>query len=103
MESPVDAIREQYPTPVSVNCTVMFVNKPHRERYCIMGALSRSQEPFAPGFPGSVTGGRALEYGNPRLPVRVAQSYSMRISQLNDIGNFEEAWSLLNEALLYGK
>ena len=102
MESPVDAIRERYPMPMSVN-TFMTLHRRMKDPYCVLGALTLYYHIGIAHFPGIATSVIALRNANCNLNAEIARGYYVKISGLNDSGNFEAAWSLLNEALLYGK
>jgi len=100
MESPVDAIRERYPTPMTSGQA--SYGKDYKDRYCVMGALGLFRGHLT-HFPFASLGAMCLGGMNENLPTDIAVDYSLRVIRLNDTGNFEAAWSLLNEALLYGR
>jgi len=101
MESPVDAIRERYPIPTTLleSLRGSRFSKP----YCVMGALKLFQGSTANPFPDYCASAMLLTKENHNLSGDKAFCYAQSIVRANDSHNFEAAWSLLNEALLYGK
>ncbi len=97
----IDQIKERYPKPISVR-------EPDKDlhSYCVLGAVTAYVRPdsvCALGmFPDPVRAGDVLRQANPNLSETLAYSYAARISTANDGYDFDEAWSLLSNALNYG-
>jgi hypothetical protein len=78
--------------------------------YCIMGALGfflernhrnliHGLEPAIEGFPTVLDSAPLLIRANPNLTQSQAEDYANKIVEMNDCGEFEEGWNILNEAL----
>lgn len=84
----VEEIRKKYPNPVSGS-----TQKASESEYCVLGAacmFALGEGELIPRFPGGATAKTWLHIG---------AGMAWEIADLNDTGNFEAAWSLLDAAL----
>lgn len=95
MENPVDKIREKYPTPSTCNPASIKNNG-----YCVGGAYILSLL--------NTLGHSVIKSEDDRFPseqrlaafLGCTEEEAEKITDANDSGNFELAWSLLNKALI---
>ena len=69
--------------------------------YCIGGAFCQATGLSTEAFPSKSTLLDALKSYNPKLPHKMAVSFASQIINLNDQGNFVDAWADLEDAMLY--
>lgn len=100
----IEVLRNKYPHPKPA----WNSGRSHTD-YCVGGALCAEicvelgyaiSEP--PLFPGDDLLAEALCLCNNNLPKRQARAFACEVSQKNEEGSFEDAWSALEQALEYG-
>lgn len=104
MRISIEVLRKKYPDPKAA-----WNSGRSRSDYCVGGALcgelcvelgyAMSDPPL---FPNDDLLAEAMCLCNNNLPKRQALAFAREISQKNEAGLFEDAWSALEESLDYG-
>ena len=93
----VQAVREKFPAPIRISDGIYTGG----ETYCIGGAFCQWRGVLS-RFPNASDLARQLAAANLTLSWDLAYAYAEDITDANDVGQFENAWALLTEALWVG-